>query len=135
MLTHAKQYSPYGIGFKKETLFRAGGGPAIYIRRDLFDAQRTAGIQAPGWHPDVWPFLTPFNPTYSNAGGKVVDYTHEREWRVPHDFQFSPGDVAFIVVNSYTDEAKMPKAIKDSIGRENVLIMDNYRKVKSLWPQ
>ena len=29
LLDHTKQYSAYGVGFKKARLFAAGGGPAI----------------------------------------------------------------------------------------------------------
>lgn len=35
LIDHAKNYSPYGIGFTKAHLFAARGGPAIYLRPDL----------------------------------------------------------------------------------------------------
>src|SRR5581483_7250810 len=38
LLDHALRYSHYGIGFHKKALFAAGGGPAIYMRQDLFRA-------------------------------------------------------------------------------------------------
>jgi hypothetical protein len=28
----------------------------------------------------------------------------------------------------------MPKEIKDDLGRANIILMDNYRKVNELWP-
>jgi hypothetical protein len=98
LLDHAERYSTFGIGFHKKTLFEAGGGPAIYMRQDLFRAAAARGI------PDeVWPFITPFVPEYSTEahrrehwdGRTPCDYTHEREWRVPHDFTFQLSDVEF----------------------------------------
>ena len=36
---------------------------------------------------------------------------------------------------SYEDMAKAPKPLKDAIGRENWVILSNYRKIEQLWPQ
>lgn len=36
LLDHAERYSPYGIGFHKAFIFAAGGGPAIYLKPDLY---------------------------------------------------------------------------------------------------
>ena len=138
LLDHAQRYSPYGVGFHKEKLFAAGGGPAIYMRQDLFRIANQRG----GWADEIWPFITPFVPEYSSDehrreywGGRVpCDYTHEREWRVPHDFAFDMGDVAFLTVATYEDEARMPRELKDAIGRSNILLMDNYSRVNTLWP-
>jgi hypothetical protein len=139
LLDHAQRYSPYGVGFHKSVLFEAGGGPAIYMRQDLFRAGRDHG----GWPDEVWPYITPFVPEYASeehrqthwAGrATACDYTHEREWRVPHDFAFQVSDIEFLTVASYEDEARMPRELKDAIGRENILLMDNYSRVNTLWP-
>ena len=61
LLDHAEEYSPYGIGFTKELLFQNGGGPAVYIRADLFKKQ----LSNKGFHPELYPFLTPFRPKYA----------------------------------------------------------------------
>jgi hypothetical protein len=66
--------------------------------------------------------------------GKTIDYAHEREWRVPHDFKFKPQDVQFIILDTYEDMAKFPKELKDAIGREKFVLMDMYRKIEELWP-
>lgn len=34
LLDHAKDYSPYGIGFNKPHVFASGGGPVYYVRAD-----------------------------------------------------------------------------------------------------
>lgn len=137
LLDHAKRYSCYGVGFHKELLFKVGGGPVFYMRQDLFAEQKEHGAFADA----VWPFVTPFAPEYAPAAhlakynkGKALDYSHEREWRVPSDFAFSPSNVSFIIVDTYGDEAHMPRGIKDAVGREKIILMENYRKVNELWP-
>lgn len=132
LLAHANNYSPYGIGFNKAFIFGTGGAPAFYVRADYFDKQQ--------WADHIYTFVTPFWPPYRPKSKnklksfKNIDYTHEREWRVPHDLTFEYDDVDFVVVNTYEDMAKLPKEIKDSIGREKFLIMDNYRTIEKLWP-
>lgn len=134
LLDHAKRYSAYGIGFTKEFIFSKSGGPAYYVRADLY--------QQHGLSEELHPFATPFWPSYrpenlKNNGilkNKDIDYSHEREWRVPSDLEFTLDDVKFVVVKSYEDMAKFPKILKDEIGRSKFLIMDNYREVVKLWP-
>jgi hypothetical protein len=135
LLSHAQRYSQLGVGFKKEVLFRQGGGPAFYVRQDLWAQQN--------WPTTARPFVTPFVPRYApqehvnqfwNRAPNAIDFTHEREWRVPPDFAFADNDVSFLVVQRYEDEARMPKEIKDAIGRDRILIMDNYRQISRLWP-
>lgn len=102
LLNHARNYSPYGIGFGKH--FFAGGGPAYYVRADLFEAQE--------WVDEVYPFVTPFWPSYrprqlhseAYLNGMTIDYTHEREWRIPHDFAFDIHRLSFVILvyNLYT---------------------------------
>ena len=134
LLAHAKRYSPYGIGFTKPHVFAAGGGPAYYVRADHWEKQN--------WDDDVRAFVTPFWPEYRPAplksdeylNGKTIDFSHEREWRVPHDFTFKLNQVKFVIVQSYEDVAKFPKEIKDVIGRERFLMMDVYRTIEQIWP-
>jgi len=134
LLQHARHYSPYAVGFSKPHVFAAGGGPAYYVRADHFPEQF--------WAPEVYPFVTPFWPEYRPAhlrsaehlGGRTVDYTHEREWRVPHDFAFDRGRLAFVILNTYEDMARFPRELKDAIGRDKFILMDVYRTIESLWP-
>jgi hypothetical protein len=37
-------------------------------------------------------------------GKAPLDYSHEREWRVPKDLPFELSDVGFIIVDTYMDE-------------------------------
>jgi len=134
LIDHSQRYSPYAVGFKKARVFAAGGGPAFYVRADLFEKQK--------WEDHLYTFVTPFWPEYraprfkktEYLGGKTVDYSQEREWRVPHDMNFEYENIEFVIVKSYEDMAKFPKKLKDEIGREKFIIMDQYEKIESLWP-
>jgi hypothetical protein len=144
LMDHANRYSPYGVGFTKDHLFAAGGGPAIYLRPDCHKKQEefTHNTKSNwhGFHPDLYAFVTPFVPSYAPARVKeewdkpVVDYTHEREWRVAHDFTFELEQVQFVIVEAYEDMAKFPKELKDKIGRDRFILMEMYRKIEELWP-
>jgi hypothetical protein len=122
LLAHANDYSPYGIGFTKPHLFAAGGGPAIYLRPDLHEKQQefihNSNPNLKGFHSDLYAFVTPFLPDYAPPNtkdkykdkfDKPIDYSHEREWRVPHDFVFELNDVKFVIVDSYEDLENFPK--------------------------
>lgn len=134
LIGHAQRYSPYGLGFGKQHVFAAGGGPAYYVRADHFQEQR--------WADNVYPFVTPFWPGYrperlrtnEYLRGQTVDYSHEREWRVPHDFTFDPARLEFVVVDTYEDMARFPRELKDEIGRDKFILMDVYKKIEQLWP-
>jgi len=147
LLDHAERYSPYGIGFNKARLFAAGGGPAIYMRPDLYERQREAYIckDHPDWRgfdSNIHAFITPFVPRYAPSeyisqhshGRSHIDYSHEREWRVPHNFSFGYDHIQFVIVNSYEDVAQFERELKDAIGRDKFLIMDVYRQIERLWP-
>ena len=143
LLDHAKRYSRFGIGFSKHFLFARGGGPAIYLTPGLLEHQKKhVGTGKTPFDDTLYAFMTPFCPPYAPKKYrdqfwnrvKTVDFTHEREWRVPHDLDFNLTDVAFVVVAKYEDMAKAPKALKDAIGRDKWLIMDNYERIERLWP-
>lgn len=134
LLDHANQYSSFAVGFTKPHVFAAGGGPAYYVRADHWEKQQ--------WDDHLKTFVTPFWPGYrppllkgdQYLHGKTVDYSQEREWRIPHDFTFSLGDIQFIILPTYKDMAEFPRELKDAIGREKFLLMEVYRTVERLWP-
>lgn len=138
LLEHTKVYSPYGIGFKKRLIFSKHGAPALYMRTDVFSEHMQ---EVKRFHKYVWSLITPFSPPYRPQKMKeeeydrgTCDYTHEREWRVPHDFPFEYSDIEFVILNNYDDMAQFPKKLKDEIGREKFILMDNYRLIERLWP-
>lgn len=134
LLRHVKRYSAYGVGFTKPRVFAAGGGPAYYVRADHWKKQQ--------WDNHVKTFVTPFWPKYRpntesfnrHLPGKVIDYAHEREWRVPHDFTFRLSQVQFIVLPNYKEMARFPEELKNAIGRKKFILVDVYRHIETLWP-
>jgi len=140
LLSHAKQYSPYALGFSKPRIFASGGGPAYYVRADHFEKQE--------WEDHVYTFVTPFWPNYRPSslktppkvggkailGGKSIDYSHEREWRIPHDFTFDYAQVEFVILPDYKAMAAFPAGLKDAIGREKFLLLEIYKTIEKLWP-
>lgn len=132
LLEHTQRYSPYGIGFEKSFVFSKNGSPVYYVRADQYEKQE--------WHEHLKPFVTPFWPSYRPKSiekkkvFKTCDYSQEREWRVPHDLPFEYNNIAFIILKNYADMAQFPKALKDAIGRDKFILMDNYRNIEKLWP-
>lgn len=141
---HAKRYSAYGVGFKKATLFADGGGPAIYLSPHLHEKQMEFqsknNPEWKGFHSDLYSFVTPFCPPYAPSdakkkwGKKPVDYSHEREWRVPHNFSFNLSQVEFVVVPDYEAMAKFPKDLKNAISRQKFILLEVYSQIEKLWP-
>ncbi len=138
LLDHTTRYAPHGIGFKKEYLFQNDGGPVFYMRQDLYKAQCE---EQSGFHEDVWPFITPFVPEYASEdhvaehwsrSPSQVDFTHEREWRVPHDLRFDYGDVEFVIVDNNVDGDEVLEVSGALSGK--ILLMENYRRITLLWP-
>lgn len=132
LIDHTKAYSSFGIGFSKPLIFSRNGAPVYYVRADQYEKQQ--------WHEHLKAFVTPFWPVYRpssiNERKKFAtcDYTHEREWRIPHSFQFEYDQIEFIVLKDYEAMAKFPKKLKDAIGREKFLLMENYKMIERLWP-
>jgi hypothetical protein len=132
LIDHTKRYSSFGIGFNKKFIFVSGGGPVYYVRADYFEHQK--------WSDYAMTFVSPFWPKYRSLKNDQdkdfpqCDYTHEREWRLPHDLKFEYSDIEFIIMNKYVDMAKFPQDLKDAIGRDKFLLMENYKKIETLWP-
>jgi len=42
--------------------------------------------------------------------------------------------VAFVIVPNYDVVAKFPAALKDGIGRNNFIMIENYSQIEKLWP-
>lgn len=97
------RYSPCGIAFTKDFLFRKGGGPALYVRGDEWDwvADMPAKLRARAVR--LWPGATSTDglplPWYLV---RPSEWIHEREWWIagegaPVGVAFASGDVAFVI--------------------------------------
>ena len=137
LLIHTQQYSPYGLGFTKEFIYRHGGSPVFYIRFKMLNAI-VANISDNKTKESVMQFLTPYSPEYDTDYAKKkykrVDYTHEREWRMPNSLTFSYEDIAFVIIQKHVDYDMLPEDFKVNFDRNKIIVMDNYRLVEDLWP-
>ena len=79
---HAELYSRFGIGFLKGLIFEKKGAPALYIRDNLLGSKDAI-------NDNIKPYVNKMNI-------KRFDFHHEREWRVPNDFDFEYNEV-FVV--------------------------------------
>lgn len=137
LLVHTKQYSSYGIGFTKEFIYKNGGAPVFYMRKkNLNILEKT--IKDKKVLEKLLSFVTPYSPIFETRTMrkqiKLVDYTHEREWRMTNDLHFEYKDVAFLVVGKHEDFDSLPKSFQDNYDRNKIIVMDNYRLVEELWP-
>ena len=48
------------------------------------------------------------------------------------DFEYS--DIDFEVLPDYMAMVRFPKQLKDDLGRDKFLLMENYKKIEELWP-
>jgi len=79
-----RRYEPFGIAIDKRYAFKMGARPVIYL-----PWREAAEILAPAEHWRVVETQMDRTPP--------VDWTHEREWRVPGDLEFSPRVCAALV--------------------------------------
>lgn len=71
-----RRYCAGGLMFQKRYVFSKGGRPVIYDRaEDAMDYLRK----------DEWWRIVPLD---LGKADKIIDWTHEREWRVPNNFKF-----------------------------------------------
>ena len=88
------RYEPYGIRFNKYLLFQQGARPVIY--------GPTQELKSKLPPEDYWRIV---NMDLSSSD-HLIDWTHEREWRLPGDLKFEYKDIE-VIVYSLQDYKKM----------------------------
>ncbi len=83
-----KRYDPTGLIFKKTYIFKKGGRPVIY---DVTSEAKQ------NLNKDQWWRIVNFDLRDSK---NIVDWSHEREWRVPNDLEFEISDVILLFANN-----------------------------------
>ena len=137
MTDHAKNYSPYGIGFTKEYIYRCGGNPVFYVRPEIYSKQE--------WDNSIKNYFTPFVPKYASEVTKdefrsngfdqdYLDYSHEREWRLLDNLEFDYRDISFLVVDKAEEIEEIAKLTRGNISTDLILPMSSYKIIESLWP-
>ena len=85
MLGDKIRYSAFGIRFHKKYIYDKGGRPVIYENKEVMKSLLPK--------EEYWRIvdLDLTNPD------SFVDWTHEREWRVPNELKFNYEDIEVIV--------------------------------------
>lgn len=111
------RYKAFGPAFSKEYAFRKGARPVIYDRTS--DAKK---YLPPELH---WKIVN-FNLSKDDA---FIDWTHEREWRVPGNFCFELKEATLLFVNSLTYQSFAKKCKENGTNFleevRGVVVMDN----------
>lgn len=79
------RYNAFGLRFNKAWIYKRGGRPVIYEEKDLMKEL------LPG--TEHWRIV---NYDLSNKKN-MIDWTHEREWRVPDNIDFEYKDIEVLV--------------------------------------
>jgi hypothetical protein len=117
-LVQVNRYHAWGIGFHKDWVFQQGGGPAFYVRGDMWREFTGAGDLSPrvkAFATKYWPGMNPQQPSPDHPSRRRIisdpvllresQWAHEREWRIPlraHDpiVAFEYSDVVALVAPS-----------------------------------
>jgi len=81
------RYSGIGLLFEKQDIFRKGGRPVIY--------DKTSDLKEILGKDQQWRIV---NYNLDN-NDEIIDWTHEREWRIKHDYSFELKDVTVLLPN------------------------------------
>ena len=81
------RYLPIGLAFPKGYAFRKGARPVIYDKTE--DAKKYLPA-------DQWWRIVNFDLGNSD---RIIDWTHEREWRAPGYFDFDLGEALILLSN------------------------------------
>lgn len=83
------RYHAVGLSFRKDYVFNHGGRPVLYEKTEL------AKQMLPR---DEWWRIVNFNLENQD---KIIDWTHEREWRIKGDFTFDITEAYALLINHH----------------------------------
>lgn len=111
------RYRATGLAFPKDYAFRKGARPVVY------DKTAEAKSYLP---PEQHWRIVNFDLSDENS---IIDWTHEREWRVPGDFAFDVSEATLLFVNSKTYKSFLKKCKENGKSfveqARGVVVMDN----------
>ncbi|SET49436.1 hypothetical protein [[Clostridium] polysaccharolyticum] len=82
------RYCVFGVRFNKRQIFKMGGRPVIYEEKELMKSQLSKD--------EHWRIVN-----YDlNDKDKMIDWTHEREWRVPEKIEFDYKNIEVLVASN-----------------------------------
>lgn len=95
------RYSPFGLRFNKIRMYRLGARPVFYGKTD--ELKRILPKD------EYWRIVDLDLDLES-----VVDWSHEREWRIPSDYQFKYSDTEIIVKDDHYYKLFIKKCIQEN---------------------
>lgn len=108
------RYRPAGLAFPKSYIYKQGGRPVIYEKTE--DVKEIL-------EKDEWWRIVNFDLSNSD---KVIDWTHEREWRIKGDFEFDLEMAYVVLVNE--------KNYKRFVSKVDKSILENIKGIITLNP-
>lgn len=109
------RYLGFGLLFEKTFIYNNNGRPVIYDKTS----------EAKGYLPEnQWWRIVNFD--LSNEDN-IIDWSHEREWRVPEELKFELKDISIIVPNKESF-----KKIVQLCKKENIDIIKETRSIINL---
>lgn len=107
------RYKPIGLAFNKKYVYDKGGRPVFYEKTDI------AKKLLP---QDEWWRIVNFDLSDKN---NLIDWTHEREWRVKGDFKFDL-EHAYVILVSNKSYKNFITTLDDSILKNlgGVVVLD-----------
>lgn len=107
------RYEAVGLAFRKPYVFRLGARPVIYeqtlIAKDLLSSE-----------DEYWRIVN-FN---ISDGNNIIDWTHEREWRMKGDLEFELHKATVILPSSRSYKNFMEKSSKELLDQiEGIVYM------------
>jgi len=96
LLNDSDKYEPYGVICSKPEIYRLGGRPVIYLPDDETE-----------WIPreELWRVVR-FEPQ------KKIDYTFEREWRVPSKVELTSFGGFYALVRTRSEAKEIEEIAK-----------------------
>ncbi len=100
LINFSERYGRFGLAFRKELIFQAGGRPCVYVDKEVYECIARQGRDAPRGTPEksLFGLANLYRPPA--AGGRIQDYTHEREWRLFGDLELDIYSPEFIICPS-----------------------------------
>lgn len=114
LLGHTERFGRFGFVFDAKEIFQAGGRPALYVDNTCYgriDACANADVtdcHTPQCWADIkerlWPYVNVLQPP--GNGGRVQDFTVEREWRILEDINLEKYLKAVLTPDAYVEETR-----------------------------
>ena len=116
ILSDKIRYSPFGVRFHKSFIYNKGGRPVIYENKEIMKKLLPEN--------EYWRIVD-LDLTDPES---FVDWTHEREWRVPGELSFSYNNIEVIV----KDSSYYRKLVEQCIKTKRTDILVNIRGIITL---